>query len=450
MIFLTNIDLTKNELQNAVIQNLATPPSSPATGQIYVDTSGTPVLSYWDGTEWISIGTGSGTLTSISAGDATITIGGTDTDPTVAVATAGITNTQISASAGIAYSKIATPVAAVSFGSQVLNNVATPSSSTDAATKGYVDSTVQGLNPKAAAIAASTANVTISSAPSTLDSISLAASNRVLLKDQTTTHENGIYVFTSTGTALTRSTDMDSWSEVPGAYLWVEQGTVNSDTAYVCTSNVGGTLETTAIVWSKFANAATLGATTPLVISSNTISLNLSTRIVLNGSNIDLQAGVTTPGTFSSVTVDTYGRVTAGTDIITSNGLVARTATGTFAARTITGTTNQIDVTNGNGVSGNPTISLDSNARGSINATGFYSALGSSTGTSFTISQATHGLGSTGNSYCDLHCQAYDVSSNPAVLVFTDVSINTSTGAVTFSFAASVTLTNYRFTIIGK
>lgn len=450
MNLLTNLNLTQNELQNAVIQNLAMAPSSPSTGQIYIDTSGTPVLTYWDGTAWITVGAGGGSVNSVTAADSTIIVGGTSTDPTLKVATGGVNDAQIAAGANIAYNKLATPTTAVSFGNQLLNNVATPTSSTDAATKGYVDSAIEGLNPKAAVIAASTANISLSSAPSSLDGVTLSASNRVLLKNQTNSYDNGIYIFTSTGSALTRSTDMNAWSEVPASYVWVEEGSTNADIGYVCTSDPGGTLGSTAITWVQFASATALSASAPLSITSNTISINLSTRIILNGSNIDLQSGVVTPSTYTSVTVDTYGRVTSGGDISLTTGLITKTTAGTFTSRTITGTTDQITVTNGNGVSGNPTLSLATNARTNLGATGFYCTVGSGSASTYTIAQGTHGLGSSGNSYCDLICQVYDITSNPAVLIICDVSINTSTGAVTFTFAVSQTLSHYRFTIMGK
>jgi hypothetical protein len=193
-----------------------------------------------------------------------------------------------------------------------------------------------------------------------------------------------------------------------------------------------------------------LTATAPLVISANNIALSFSTRVINNGGQVDLATGVVTAGTYQSLTVNTYGQVTAGGDLISANGIAARTSAGAYTARTITGTANQVTVTNGDGVAGNPTLSLPTSARGSINATGVYCATGSGTGTTFVITQATHGLGTVGNSYCDLIAQCLDASSNPAVLVFTDISINTTTGDITFTFAVSQTLSNYKFTVIGK
>lgn len=513
--YLVPIDLNQNELQNAVIQNLGTDPLTPATGQIYINTSGTPVLKFWNGTTWITFSNGSGTVTSVTAADTTIDVGGTSSDPTLKVGTGTLTNTHISASAAIdytklnlanhivnadigtsaaiayskltltgaivnadisasaailysklslgssiintdisasaaiAFAKLAAPVANFDFNGQQLTNLGTPSNTTDAATKSYVDTLVQGLSPKGAVVAASIANVSLSSAPSTLDGITLVNGDRVLLKNQTAASGNGIYVFSAAASPFVRSTDMDAWSEVPAAFCWVEKGTTNADTAWVCTADPGGTLGTTAITFSMFATAGVLSATAPLVITSNVITITVAARLSTAGGTLDLASSIVSPGTYTAVLVDTYGRVTAGTDIVSSTGIVAKTAAGTFSARTITGTANQIDVANGTGVSGNPTLSLPAAARTSINATGLYSAVGSGTGTTFTIAQATHGLGSSGNSFCDIIAAVYDITSN-ATLVYTDVSINTTTGLVTFTFAVSQTLSNYRFTLIGK
>jgi hypothetical protein len=125
---------------------------------------------------------------------------------------------------------------------------ADPSSALQAATKQYVDNLAAGLDVKASVKCATTANITLSG-EQTLDGI-LTSASRVLVKNQTTASQNGIYV--SAGGAWTRATDMDSWSEVPGANVWVEEGTTLGDTAWVCIANTGGTLGTTSITWNQF------------------------------------------------------------------------------------------------------------------------------------------------------------------------------------------------------
>lgn len=120
---------------------------------------------------------------------------------------------------------------------------------TTAFVKTAVDNAVQGLDPKQSVKAASTANLTLSG-EKTVDGVSLVAGDRILVKDQTTPEGNGIYVVSAA--SWTRALDMDSWDEVPGAFVFVEQGTAGGDAGYVCTADSGGTLGTTAITWVKF------------------------------------------------------------------------------------------------------------------------------------------------------------------------------------------------------
>lgn len=125
-----------------------------------------------------------------------------------------------------------------------------PVAALQAATKQYVDNVAGGLDPKPSVRAATTANIALTGTQ-TIDGISLAVGERALVKDQSTPAQNGIYVVAAG--AWSRAADMDAWSEVPGANVWVEEGTVNGDRAWTATANAGGTLGTTAITWTLFA-----------------------------------------------------------------------------------------------------------------------------------------------------------------------------------------------------
>lgn len=105
---------------------------------------------------------------------------------------------------------------------------------------------------KASVVAATTGNITLSGAQ-TIDGVSVVAGNRVLVKDQSTPSQNGIYV--AAAGAWSRSGDMDTWAEIVSAVVWVQQGTINGDTAWVFTNNTGGTLGSTSVVVMKWAQA---------------------------------------------------------------------------------------------------------------------------------------------------------------------------------------------------
>jgi len=175
-----------------------------------------------------------------------------------------IDNSKIQAGAGIASSKLADGAnfikkdgsvaftGSVSLGNQTITSLGTPSNSTDASTKGYVDTAIAGLSSAYKyrnVHVASIADVNISSAPSSIDSHSLSSGERVLLKNQSTTSQNGIYDWNGTGVAMTRSSDSNVWDEITGTLVFVDQGTTNADTRYYCTSNSGGTLGSTAITY---------------------------------------------------------------------------------------------------------------------------------------------------------------------------------------------------------
>ncbi len=133
---------------------------------------------------------------------------------------------------------------------------ADPNSPLKAATKQYVDSVAAGLDVKPSVNCAAASNITLSG-EQTLDGI-LTSTSRVLVKGQSAPAQNGIYV--SAAGAWTRATDMDSWLEVPGAFCFVEQGTLYADTAFVCSADAGGTIGVTSITWSQFAGAGTYTA----------------------------------------------------------------------------------------------------------------------------------------------------------------------------------------------
>ena len=151
--------------------------------------------------------------------------------------------------------EMAAPAGDVSLNSQKITNLATPTASTDAASKSYVDNVSQGLDVKDSVKVATTANGTLASAfanGQTVDGITLATNDRIMLKDQSTQTENGIYVVNASG-APTRADDFAAGSGVAGAFAFVEQGTTNADSGFVVSSNKGSDIVgTNNIVFAQF------------------------------------------------------------------------------------------------------------------------------------------------------------------------------------------------------
>jgi hypothetical protein len=208
---------------------------------------------------------------------------------------------------------------AIAMGSSKITGLATPTADQDAATKAYVDSVAQGLDVKGSCRAATVANITLSGAQ-TIDGVAVIAGDRVLVKDQSTAANNGIYVVAAG--SWSRAADADTWAELVGAFTFVEDGTVNDNSGWVCTSAPGGTLGVTAVVFEQFSGAGQITAGAGLTKSGNTLNVGTasSSRIVVGTDDIDLATTGVTASTYKSVTVDAYGRVTAGTNPTTLAG----------------------------------------------------------------------------------------------------------------------------------
>ena len=144
-----------------------------------------------------------------------------------------------------------------------------PTGNTDIANKQYVDAVAQGLNPKQAVKCGTTTSITLSGLQ-TIDTYTTLAGDRVLVKNQGTSSQNGIYI--ASASAWTRATDMDVWAEVPGAYTVILYGG-QSNTGWVSTSADTGTINVTAITFVQFAGNSTYFAGTGLSLASNTFSI---------------------------------------------------------------------------------------------------------------------------------------------------------------------------------
>jgi hypothetical protein len=221
-----------------------------------------------------------------------------------------------------------------------------PTSALELATKQYVDSVAQGLDPKASCVAATTANITLSGTQ-TIDGVALSVNDRVLVKNQTTGSENGIYLVVA-ASSWTRATDFDNLTNTgevtPGAFTFVEEGTANADSGWVLTNNGTITVGTTALTFTQFNGAGSITAGDGLTQTGNTINaVGTAGRISVAANAIDIdttyvgQSTITTLGIIGTGTWQgtligpTYGGtgVNNGTKTITLGGNF--TTTGAFA-----------------------------------------------------------------------------------------------------------------------
>jgi len=311
---------------------------SPANGDILIYSSGLwqNLKSLWDtvhiqnasdSTKRIAFSTGgstTGTTTTLTAAqtanrtitlpDATTTLVGVDTTQTFTNKTFNAQGT------GNSLTNITTAM----FASNVVDNDATLAAAsttrlpTQQAVKSYVDNNLTGLSWKNSVRAATTANGTLSTAyqnASVIDGVTLATNDRILLKNQTSGSDNGIYIVNASG-APTRTTDADTGTELVSATVFVREGTANADTQWTCTNN-SITIGTTSLVFAQVSGSGTYSASTGLQLSGNQFSID---------------------GTVATLT---------GTQTLTNKSIVATQLTGTLQAAQFPALTGDVTTTAG-------------------------------------------------------------------------------------------------------
>jgi hypothetical protein len=335
--FLTNIDLNQNQVINATFEVLATNPNTNLfDGRMYFD-SAEGVIKIYDATAtaWRKVVAGYDGVTAgvISGGTHAVSLTITEDNGQITVTPNLADGTNAGLLSSSDFTKLADSTSDATANKLVIRDgsgnikVATPTDSAHAATKGYVDAARQGLDVKQSVRAATTGPVLLVSgleAGDTIDTnVTLVAGNRVLVKDQATASENGIYVVQETGAAV-RATDANGTADTGtvsgGTFTFVEEGLVNADSGWVVSSNGAITVGTDAMNWVQFSGAGSITAGDGLTKDGNTINVVGTTdRITANANSVDIastyvgQSSITTLGT---ITTGTWN----GTDVAVADG----------------------------------------------------------------------------------------------------------------------------------
>lgn len=277
-------------LTNQKLNVFANTTSAELAGVI-TDETGSGSLVFATSPTLVTPNIGAATATSITGSDAlTITAGGTNTNITLAPNGSGT----------------------VDVSSKRITSLADPIQDQDAATKAYVDAVKTGLDIKDSVRAATTENIVVLSGTLTVDGVDLLAGDRILVKDQDTGSENGIYVVDAG--AWTRAVDFDNIPGVEvtaGAFTFVEEGSTNADSGWVLTTNGTITIGTTALTFVQFSGAGQITAGDGLTKTGNTINaVGTANRISITADAIDIdsayvgQTSITTLGTIATGTWD--------------------------------------------------------------------------------------------------------------------------------------------------
>ena len=225
------------------------------------------------------------TANTVLAGPGSGSAAGPDFRALVAADIPSIVHTKISDfDAGVrtnTLNQMAAPTGAVSLNSQKITGLADPTADADAANKGYVDGVAQGLDVKDSVVATTTANGTLSSAfanGQSIDGVTLQTGDRILIKNQSTASQNGIYNVNASG-APSRTTDMGTGSNAAGAFVFVEEGTINAENGFTCTSDTGSAVVgTNNLTFAQFSGAGQIIAGDGLDKSGNTLSVDLKSN----------------------------------------------------------------------------------------------------------------------------------------------------------------------------
>lgn len=270
MKLLDHADFNKNEIRNAVAHILASAPGSPAEGQFYYDST-TDALYYRDGSSWVPVDARLRTNIPVS-NLATNPLARANHTGTQTASTISDFDTQVRTSR---LDQMANPTASVSLNGQKITNLADGTTSSDGVNYGQLQAAIvaaqAGIDAKNSCRAASTGNLTLSGAQ-TIDGVSVIAGDRVLVKDQSTPSQNGIYV--AAAGAWSRASDCDSSSEYTSAtFTFIEEGTTNGATQWKVSTTGTITVGSTSVTWVQFGAGASYTGSDTITLTGNAFSV---------------------------------------------------------------------------------------------------------------------------------------------------------------------------------
>ena len=334
--FLTNIDLNQNQVVNATFEVLATNPSTNLfDGRMYFD-SAEGVIKIYDSTAsaWRKIVAGYDGVTAgvISAGTNALSLTITEDNGQITVTPNLADGTNAGLLSAADFTKLADSTSEATASKLVIRDgsgnakIATPTLAAHIATKGYVDAARQGLDVKASVRAATTAAIDLATDLNNgdiIDGVTLVTGDRVLVKDQATASQNGIYVATASGAAV-RSSDANGTADTgeltSGTFTFVEEGTINFDSGFVVSTNGAITVGATGITWTQFSGAGSFEAGDGLSKTGTTVNVNVTAnRTAITADAIDIastyvgQSSITTLGTITT-------GIWNGTDVAVADG----------------------------------------------------------------------------------------------------------------------------------
>jgi hypothetical protein len=489
--FVTNLNLNQNQILNGRFEVVATDPNSDNFEGRLIYNSTEDTIKVWSGSAWrkmlhgVSAAGSSSVAITVSESNGAITI-----TPNLATSS---TDGVMSASDKAKLDNATSEATASTLVIRDINGQAkfgTPTDASHAATKGYVDAARSGLDVKQSVRAATTGPVNLANqleAGDTIDTtVTLVAGDRVLVKNQSTASENGIYVVQASGAAV-RASDANGTADTGevsgGTFTFVEEGTVNADSGWVVSSNGPLTVGTDAINWVQFSGAGQITAGAGLTKTGNTIdAVGTDNRITVNADSIDIastyvgQSSITTLGTITTGTWDANTvAVTAGgtgNESFTDNGVIYGNGSGALDV-TAAGTQYQVLRAGSGGVpefgavnlsssvavtsqlpiaNGGTSASTEAGARTNLAAGGVQGSgvstpsltrkvtktVGNGVDTSFTVVHAFNTR--------EVMIQVYDASSYDTVIADT---VRTDADTVTVSFSAAPSSNAFTVVVIG-